>query len=68
MNNFRRKLVDQAFDILDKTGNGVIEMDDITDTYNARYHPDVRDGKKTEEEVLMEFLETFEAHHNSQVK
>ena len=32
--------------------------------YNAKKHPDVLQGKKTEEDVLMEFLETFETHHN----
>ena len=26
-------------------------------------HPDVRTGKKTEDEVIMEFMETFERHH-----
>lgn len=26
-------------------------------------HPDVIDGKKTEEEVLLEWLETFEEHY-----
>ena len=27
-------------------------------------HPDVKSGKKTEEEVLSEFLDTFELHHS----
>ncbi len=54
----------QAFNILDKNGNGEIELEDIRGTYNARFHPDVKQGKKTEDEVLLEFLETFEAHHN----
>jgi hypothetical protein len=32
--------------------------------YNAKLHPDVRSGKKHEEEVLVEFLDTFEQHHS----
>ena len=32
--------------------------------YDASKHPDVKTGKKTEDEVLKEFLETFELHHN----
>jgi len=32
--------------------------------YNAKKHPAVIDGRKTEEQVLGEFLETFETHHN----
>jgi len=31
--------------------------------YNASKHPDVQSGKKTEEEVLGDFLDTFEQHH-----
>jgi len=32
--------------------------------YNAKNHPDVKLGKKTEEEVLSEFLDTFELHYS----
>lgn len=28
-------------------------------------HPDVKSGKRTENEVLTEFLETFEQHYNT---
>ena len=65
MNAFRRKLVDQAFSIMDKDGSCYLDINDIKGTYNARFHPEVKAGKKTEEEVLLEFLETFETHHNT---
>ena len=29
-----------------------------------KHHPDVKLGKKTEEEVLIEFLDTFEMHYS----
>jgi hypothetical protein len=64
MNSFRKALVKRAFDKLDKNGNGVIEIDDIKGVYNGKLHPEVRAGKKTEEEVLFEFLDTFELHHS----
>jgi hypothetical protein len=64
MNNFRRKFVDQAFNIMDKDGNGYLDINDIRGTYNAKFHPDVKQGKRTEDEILLEFLETFEQHHN----
>jgi len=38
-------------------------MDEIKGVYNASKHPDVLKGKKTEDEVLAEFLETFDIHH-----
>ena len=60
MNDRRRKIVLQVFNVFDKNQNGVIEMDDIRENYNAKFHPDVQSGKKTEEEVLAEFLDTFE--------
>ena len=64
LNDFRRGLVQKAFRKIDKNGNGLIELDDIKDTYNAQKHPDVIQGRKTEDQILMEFLETFEMHHN----
>lgn len=38
------------------------------DFYNARGHPDVRAGKKSEDEVLGEFLDTFEMHFSLNVR
>ena len=60
MNDRRKNIVIQAFNSLDKKGNGVIELDEIREAYNAKMHPDVMSGKKTEEEALAEFLDTFE--------
>lgn len=64
LNDFRRGLVEKAFRKLDKDGSGLLDIDDIKDTYNATKHPDVISGRKTEQQILMEFLETFETHHN----
>ena len=63
MNQPRRALVKRAFDKLDKNKNGIVDIDDIKGVYNAKNHPDVKLGKKTEEEVLSEFLDTFEMHY-----
>ena len=64
MNPFRKKLVAQAFNKLDKDRSGYIDINDIKGVYSAKTHPDVLSGKKTEEQILLEFLETFETHHN----
>lgn len=62
MSDFRVGFVKKAFSIMDKNNNGVLEIDDLRGTYSARGHPDVMSGKKTEDEILAEFLETFEIH------
>lgn len=68
MNDFRKNLVSQAFNKLDKQKDGILSIIDIKGVYSAKNHPDVRSGKRTEDEVLGEFLETFELHHNLKVK
>lgn len=64
LNEKRLALVKQAFAKIDRDGSGFLDINDIKDSYNASKHPDVVQGKRTEEQVLIEFLETFEAHHN----
>ena len=39
---------------------GFVDVDDIADKYNAKTNPDVMSGKKTEKQVLKEFLDTFD--------
>jgi len=62
MNQMRKNLIKKVFAKLDKNGNGAIEIDDIKGVYNGSKHPDVKSGKKTEDEILGEFLDTFEYH------
>lgn len=64
MNQFRQNIVKAAFRKIDKDNSGILELNDIQGVYNASRHPDVKSGKKTEDEVLGEFLETFEMHHS----
>jgi hypothetical protein len=67
MNGYRRNLAEKAFRIMDRDKSGVLNIDDIKGVYNGKMHPDVKAGKKTEEEVLGEFLDTFEAHYSLNV-
>jgi Ca2+-binding EF-hand superfamily protein len=66
MNQFRVNLAKKAFTIMDKDKSGILDLDDIKQAYNAKQHPDVKSGKKKEDDVLMEFLDTFEAHYGIQ--
>lgn len=65
MNEFRKGFAMKAFNIMDKDKSGTLDIDDIRQRYNAKKHPDVIAGKKTEDEILYEFLDTFEQHHSN---
>merc|ERR1712224_309256 len=52
--------INRAFDILDTNRNSVIELEEIYSKYNAKEHPEVKSAKRTEEDVLREFLDTFD--------
>jgi len=62
MNEPRLKLVQKAFHALDAAGDGsgFLDAADIAPAFNAAEHPDVKDGTKTEAEVLKDFLNAFE--------
>jgi len=49
MNTQRKQIVGKAFDIMDKDGSGYIELKDIQGVYNATKHPEVLQGRKTEQ-------------------
>lgn len=59
LNDRRKQIVLQAFQVLDADKSGLIELNDITARYSAAKHPDVISGKRTSAEVLTEFLDTF---------
>ena len=64
MNKRREALVRKAFTKIDADGSGVLDIHDIRKRYNAKKHPDVMSGKVSEDEVLFEFLDTFEAAYS----
>jgi Ca2+-binding EF-hand superfamily protein len=64
MNEFRIFLVNKAFDKFDPDNTGFADLHTVVSSYDATRHPAVVEGRKTEEQVLAEFLDTFEVHHN----
>jgi Ca2+-binding EF-hand superfamily protein len=68
LNKRRARLVNLAFDVMDKDGSGTIEIADLADAYDTSKHPDVISGKKTKEQVLLEFLDTFTTGDNDDHK
>ena len=62
MSASRAQLVEKVFYKLDKDKNGYIDTTDIIGVYDASKHPDVVAKKKSEKEILAQFLDTFELH------
>jgi calcyphosin len=56
----RQKLVEIAFDIIDTDGSCIVDAGEIMSKYDASKHPDVIAKKKTAEQVLNEWMATFE--------
>ena len=63
MNQFRKNICMKAFKLMDVDGDGFITIQDVKHNCNAKKNPEVMQGKKTEDEVLYDFLETFDTHH-----
>lgn len=61
----RLRVVNQAFDKFDRSGNGVVNLEDLTGWYDASQHPEVKAGKRSPESVLTEFLNSFEGTRGS---
>lgn len=47
---------------MDADGNGYLDYQDVMGRYDASKHPAVIDGRRTERDILNEFLATFEQH------
>lgn len=62
LNDRRTDLVIMAYKILDKSGDGLVTIDDIMQIYNASCHPDFISGKKNKEQILREFMTIWETH------
>jgi len=61
LNEFRVGLIKRAYhEKLDINGDGQVTLEDVAKIYDASQHPDVIQGKKTEEEVFIEFMKKWD--------
>ena len=64
LNEFRKNILKQVFDKLDKNETGFITVKNLRDSYDPKGHPLVRQGKRSEDEILGEFIDILEYHFN----
>ncbi len=60
----RIDLIDQAFDKMDKTGDGMITIDDVKGVYNIKHHKKYLSGEWTEKQCYLAFIGTFDGGDN----
>lgn len=64
MSRARREVIMQAFRKLDKTGDGVITIEDLREVYNVKHHPKYQNGDWSEEQVFRKFLDNFDSPYD----
>ena len=64
LNQFRKNILKQVFNKLDKNEKGYITVGTIRHEYNPKGNPLVRQGKRGEDEILAEFLDVLEYYFN----
>lgn len=53
-------MVEKAFAMLEKNGDGKLTIDDIAGIYDVSMNPEFLEGRKTREEILADFLNNFD--------
>ena len=59
LNNTKLNIVEDAFTLIDTKAEDRVPLNVIKMKYSAKNHPDVLNGKITEDQKLMEFLDCF---------
>ena len=64
LNEYKLNIVEEVFSKIDIKGENKINLNELKMKYDASRHPDVLNGKFSEEEKIMEFLDCFELCYN----
>ena len=58
----RKLIIQKLYDNFNKDNNGKVSINEIKMSFNARRHPDVISGKKSEGEIFGQFLDNIESY------
>ncbi|KAJ8357688.1 hypothetical protein SKAU_G00204820 [Synaphobranchus kaupii] len=64
----RRAVIAAAFRKLDRSGDGVVTIQDLQGVYDATQHPKLRSGEWSEERVFHSFLDSFDSPYDKDGK
>ncbi len=56
----RKAIILQAYNKLDVNKDGKVTLEDVSKIYNAEGHPEVLSGRKTQEQVFVEFMSLWD--------
>ena len=60
LNEARLGWIRKAYEKLDVTKDGKVTLEDVARLYDVSHHPDVVEGKKTEEQAYKEFMSLWD--------
>lgn len=60
LNDYRYKLVELAFQQLDRDRSGVVEFAEVCRLYDVSRHPDVSSKRRSPEAVMLEFIRSWD--------
>ena len=63
----RVAVIRQAYNKLDINKDGLVKLDDISKIYDASRHPDVIQGRKTQEQVFVEFMKMWDTQEKDSI-
>lgn len=67
MSAAREAIVKAAFEKLDVNGDKGITVDELAQRFNAKAHPEVMSGSKSEEQVFREMMMAWDANLDGKV-
>lgn len=67
LNAPRKAIIREAYNKLDVNKDGSVKLEDIAQIYDASRHPDVIEGRKSQEQVFVEFMSMWDTQKRDSI-